>query len=40
MEKPAKMADFLDFVKREADKELADAPDFMDAANCALLNGP
>lgn len=39
MEKPMPMADFLAAVQREADAEVAGAPDLMDAATCALLNG-
>lgn len=39
MDAPMPMADFLAAVQREADAEVAGAPDLMDAATCALLNG-
>jgi hypothetical protein len=39
MPEPMRMSDFLASVQREADDEIAGAPDLMDAATCALLNG-
>ena len=39
MDAPMPMAEFLATVQREADAARADAPDLMDAATCALLNG-
>lgn len=39
MDKPMPMAEFMAAVQREADAEVAGAPDLMDAATCALLNG-
>jgi hypothetical protein len=39
MDKPMRLADILERVQREADAERADAPDFMAAAQCSLVNG-
>lgn len=39
MDKPMKLADFLDAVKAEADEMKADSPLYQLAAECALLNG-
>lgn len=39
MDKPMRLSDFLASVKAEADAELADAPLYQLAAECALLNG-
>ncbi|QAZ38425.1 hypothetical protein C1M51_02755 [Methylibium sp. Pch-M] len=39
MDKPMRLSDFLAAVKAETDAELADAPLYQLAAECALLNG-
>jgi hypothetical protein len=39
MDKPMRLSEFLESVRREADEMRADAPDFEVAANCFLLNG-